>query len=323
MQWAEFDVLTLNLRSARAQLVGLQGENETLRAELATLRSKAPKSPDGRSTPRLERELAELRAKLDSVSKEHAGQVEEKDRQIVELQRRANELGKLEKSLEELRFLKAAEFPDQYRAELDQSLESLLRAQVKKLEGELVHAGSQGRELARQLDDLRSELTTRNARITELEGTIEGYETAAAPGSLPADAISLQSTSTVSTQAPDSVVTILTNQRDRLKRQKEELEDRYTALHQCLEGQKVEASRLRLDNAKLFEQVKVMSGAARNRLADGFTVEDGLDEPSGPTQFGHETRSSPFRMLFQSVRLLPSPCLLLARTNGSVVIGNP
>lgn len=286
VQWAEFDVLNLNLRTARAQIVELQGENEILRADLASLQETSG-APSNDLTQRLEKEIAELKEKIKATSEAHLRQMAEKDAQIMDWRRRAGGMCDLEKSLEELRFLKAAEFPDQYNQGLDQPLEALLRGQVKKLEGELVLANGQSRELTKQLDTLKTELTTKDNCIIELERAVERYEASAANLSPPADAISLQSNSSLSTQNVDSIVAILTNQRDRLKKQKEDIEDKYTAVYQQLECQKIELSRLRSDNTKLTDKIKLLPRFLEGKIENNLMIDSEL---GGLLDHGQSTR---------------------------------
>lgn len=294
VQWAEFDVLNLNLRTARAQIVELQGENEILRADLAGLQEKSLEASSAGLTQGLEEEIAELREKLKATSEDHLRQMAEKDAQIMKWQKRIEGMTSLEKSLEELRFLKAAEFPDQYNLESDQPLEALLRGQIKKLEGELVLANGQSHESTKQLEVLKIELATKDDRILELERAVERYEASATNLSPPADAVSLQSNSSLSTQNIDSIIVILTNQRDRLKKQKEDIEDKYTTIYQQLECQKIELSRLRSDNAKLVDKIKLLSRSLEGKTENSFMMDSELGGLSGHSQPIHGVKLNSF-----------------------------
>lgn len=138
----------------------------------------------------------------------------------------------MERSQAELRILKAAEFPDIYDPTKDQSLEAILQQKNKKLESDLVHTRNNLRELQSASKATEVELKDAKKKNGELEKLITRYEESAALAVMPPtnDSGSVRSASTEQTTFPatDSIVTVLTNQRDRLRKQNQDFEEVFT-----------------------------------------------------------------------------------------------
>lgn len=222
---AEFEVVNMNLENTRRQVVELQRENELLVLEIKSLGQNEP-SLDSRKIAELEEDVLDLQAKLEEERARRSHEQRDRDRRLETLQRKLDELSDVEKSLEELKRMKAAEYPDLYTAEHNQSLEALLQMKNKKLETDLVHARNNLREVQHRLESLEADMAAAGEKNAELQRIITRYEESATIAAIvPASndsGVSLASASTVG--ADSTVLTVLTNQRDRLKRYSEELE---------------------------------------------------------------------------------------------------
>jgi homeobox protein cut-like len=197
--------------------------------------------------------------------------------------------------------LKAAEFPDLYNPTNDQSLESLLQQKNKKLESDLVQMRNGNRDLQSQLKKMAANLDELQKKNAETEKIIARYEDSAAIAAMPGDNNSIKSASTehVTLPSADSIVVVLTNQRDRLKKQNNELEERLATINKQLDSQKQESNRLQADNVKLFERIKYIEAFANKKTPAKENVDTELGDLL-PYQNIYEERLDPFRLFFQN-----------------------
>ena len=151
----------------------------------------------------------------------------------MSLHKRLEAVNDTEKALKELRHLKTIEFPDLYNPALDQTVETLLQQRNKKLEGEIVSVRNAYRESQSQIEAKNAEISALINKTSELEKLVTRYEDSAAIAVVQqgaqhgvSDGASVKSVHSDRSHTVDStVITVLTNQRDRLKQQKSDLED--------------------------------------------------------------------------------------------------
>ncbi|PJF18824.1 Protein CASP [Paramicrosporidium saccamoebae] len=225
LKWAEMDVINLNLEGYRRQLTELQRENEMLRAEVESNKSILPEVDMDRMRA-LEEDVSDLQKKLAEDQASTKNIMLKKDQELEATKKRLEAFKDVEKSLTELRTMKAAEFPDLYDPSKDQTLEAILQQKNKRLESDLVNMRNQHRELQGQIKTITGNLEEIQKKKSEMERIITRYEESAAIAAMPSDSVSVRSMSTdhASMPANDSIMTVLTNQRDRLKKQNQDLE---------------------------------------------------------------------------------------------------
>ena len=220
---AEFEVVGLNLENTRRQVVELQRENQLLRLETASLKQNEP-VVDSRKIAELEDDLLDLQTKLEEEQAKRKKDLKDRDRELETMRKKLQELENVENSLEELRRMKAAEYSDLYDPVQNQSLEALLQMKNKKLETDLVHSRIGLGEIQKQVKVLETELTSVNEKNSELQKLITRYEesTTIAAISPPTNDSGMSLASSIGQDS--TVIAVLTNQRDRLKKYSEDLE---------------------------------------------------------------------------------------------------
>lgn len=237
LKLAELDVVNMNSETSRRQIMELQRENELLRAEVESIQSTLP-ILDTRRIKELEEDIMDIQAKLEEEQCKNQTIIKKKDEEIALHLSKLESLCEMEKFLQELRALKAAEFPETYDPLKDQSLELLLQQKNKKLEGDLVQMRNNVRELQNQLKQMTIELENTHQKSMEMEKVITRYEESAAIATMPGETDSISSTigNDYGKVLNEPIITVLTNQRDRLKRQNQELEDVWRANFSFFQG---------------------------------------------------------------------------------------
>lgn len=209
---SEVGILLMKLEDAHAEIQELKQANEELLSkntkipELSTLQAKLSEVTNAYEEAIRERiEMEKTAVSLNICIKEH----EEKD-----LELRTN----FEHVKKELESIKACEFSG-ISDQANLTIEQLINLKNRKLETEIVHLRLYNEEIEKLRSGLEIRISELEHRQKELEETIEKYE------NFDTETISFSSpTSTDGSMSPEKLISMLNNQRDRLKRRNQELE---------------------------------------------------------------------------------------------------
>lgn len=277
----ELELMNKTVETNKLRIIELQRENELLQAELYNVRNETPKV-DERRVAELEEDIMDLQARFDQEKTKTKSLVDLKDQEISQLKVQLAQFKDSDKVVNELKVLKGQIFAEAFDPQQNQSLEYLLGEKNKKLQVELTRMENLYREKDETIKGLEMNRASLQKKINDLERTMSQYEESA-------------SIATTSTGTDPAAASVLLNQRDRLKSQKDELEQRLRQLSQILESQKLESDRLQKDNIKLYERISQLEAintkTSMSRDIIDAEVGDPLHHPYSPAYEDHNCSS--------------------------------
>ncbi|ORX63384.1 hypothetical protein K493DRAFT_106982 [Basidiobolus meristosporus CBS 931.73] len=293
---AELDIVVMDLERASAKIVELEGENEVLKNEVQAARDE--RGSDERIAE-YERRYAEQEGEISKLIKQieslrqSASQSEnvtssrkanfestlsEKEKEIQELKSQLRERKDYIQIKNELEILKSVEFAN----ELDEaqktngvngdtkpgSLEKLLMLKNRKMENELTNLKLTLQQVNTDLvkaqeefSKAQSELTDQKSLTKKLEEDLSNVNARRSVSSItdPLSTESRPSSPFLNSSNDNSIIPILTSQRDRFRQRNFELEEEVRGLNERISDLGGELESLREDNVKLYEKIQYIS----------------------------------------------------------------
>ncbi|KAK9767154.1 hypothetical protein K7432_003246 [Basidiobolus ranarum] len=293
---AELDIVVMDLERASAKIVELEGENEVLKTEVQAARDE--RGTDERIVEyerryaEQEGEISKLIKQIESlrqtvtqsesassnrkVNLENA--ITEKEKEVQELKAQLKERKDYIQIKNELEILKSVEFAN----ELDEaqktngvngdakpgSLEKLLMLKNRKMENELTNIKltlqDANNDLKRAQDDyakVQRELNDQKNLTKKLEEDLSNVNARRSVSSMadPLSTDSRPSSPFLNPGSDNSIIPILTSQRDRFRQRNFELEEEVRGLNETVSDLRGELESLREDNVKLYEKIQYIS----------------------------------------------------------------
>ncbi|EFC49072.1 predicted protein [Naegleria gruberi] len=138
----------------------------------------------------------------------------------------------------------------------EKTVEQLLKEKVMKLENDLTKSNQNNREKEEKIETLNTELTQLSAKTKEQASMIERLESNV-------DNLMKSPKNEESTDA-QSLISILTEQRNRFRDKNNVMEEQYAQLKQQMEQVENEVGKLRKENLKLYEKTKYLQSFGNN-----------------------------------------------------------
>nr|CAG4713770.1 unnamed protein product [Naegleria fowleri] len=170
----------------------------------------------------------------------------------------------LQKLQERINTLQQLEFGYDSNSQ-EKSVEQLLKEKVIKLENDLTKSNQNNREKDEKIEALNSQLNELSVKASEQLKTIEKLE--ANVDQLMKSSTLPSNTEEVSISEPQSLISILTEQRNRFRDKYNTLEEENLKLKQHIEHLENEQSKLRKENLKLYEKTKYLQFYNQNALS--------------------------------------------------------
>lgn len=262
----ELEVLSGYLEESRQQCLDLQQESSKLKLTQPADQLKVTHMQEIEGLKREhESQLGQLTFSLQSMQKEMA-----KQQELLEYQR----------DYEEIKRKYEVFIKEQFDGteDLNLSVEELLGRKNKTLERELVCLRLELEGLGKERNYLAQEKDTLTQTIVTMDSTIKQYESMADPQIASPDQ-SLDDTRSMEGSSAQEIITILTNQRERLKRKNEDLEQRVQVIVGENNTMKIDMSRIKTDYAKLNQKYRNLESqlVVYNRANQGKDVESGQE----------------------------------------------
>ncbi|KAG2373185.1 hypothetical protein C9374_012787 [Naegleria lovaniensis] len=145
----------------------------------------------------------------------------------------------------------------------EKSVEQLLKEKVIKLENDLTKSNQNNRDKDEKIESLNTQLNELSVKASEQLRTIEKLE--ASVDQLTKSSTLPSNTEEVNTSLePQSLISILTEQRNRFRDKFNTLEEENLKLKQHIEHLENEQSKLRKENLKLYEKTKYLQSYNQN-----------------------------------------------------------
>lgn len=253
----EMKILSATIEQERMNNLGMERECSQLKIALESQTSlEALKRKH-------EQEMHDLEAKSNLRIQELQNEINFYKDQITQLESKWTSVQDYAAIKEELLQLKQQHFNlDADMATLP--LSNLNEQAIKKLEAELVALRLQLQSLQSQNEALEIEVGSERQRSSELESAVNNYEKLIQSSSLEDSAI-LDDSSPTATQTSfkhDDVITVLSNQRDRLKKRNQELENEIERIKSSMDLINNDGNRIKCENAKLYERLRYLENYA-------------------------------------------------------------
>lgn len=290
---AELDMAHRDAELWKKRVLELEQRNEVLRKDLSSASSdsaaEATKQEFQKKLANLESENAFLAANLDQLKSKIAAITKENESRALLLQRdlqnSTKEISNLKAKLEstadydelkhELHLLRQIEFGDDPDDDSNKQIDSLLIQKNKAMASELASFRSQHEGLISQISSLQTQLSAaaeEHTKLQQLNAKLENdlADIREVQGSQFNDNSSLMSgmsrmtratnkTSISSTTDENSILPIITKQRDRFRDRNKELEDELKRNSNQLNDLRRQIRILRSDNEELYEKTRYMA----------------------------------------------------------------
>jgi len=206
----EFEIISASLAQLRLQNLGL---HEDISMKDLTL---SQRNLDNRD----KHEIAQLRIKIASMDEHLAATVEQYSREIKGLSVDIDSKRDYEKVKSRLAaFLQS----DLGISESDSAEEAMIK-KIRKLESELVNVRLEQSKISQANFDLNHQISNKQVTIEELQATLNQYEKLAQSLSNFSPDQSMDDAASITHFNSDDIITVLTNQRERLKKRNNDLE---------------------------------------------------------------------------------------------------
>lgn len=344
---AEVEIMMNDLERANERVNDLQRDKELLQKQVSELRKTVSNSEDLENiTAHYENQLlikeAEISRLVEALSKLKAAPVAkqvtqssaiteletkltEKQEEIDALQEKLAEQKDYHEIKKELEIIKHIEFsngvgsspaPGDLAVDDNVSLETLLINKNKKLQSELTTLRLEGEELRVQLrdalareDSTRSIISEQRKLIAKLEDDIVHMNQITMSTSHDLPFTNDVMNGAPAGGGPDSIVTIITSQRNRFRKRITELEEQLKKHQEDITQHKNEINALTQDNVKFYEKIRYLeSYPYRNSVntssnSNKTTIVNMPSDVKSKYQSMYEEKLNPFQAFHEKERL--------------------
>ncbi|KAI0464482.1 hypothetical protein LJB42_002097 [Komagataella kurtzmanii] len=271
--YSNYDMLNRDLESNKLKILELERLNNSLKEELAMKDDKAYQ----KRVTELEKESVEYLSKLEEerLNKRNAikSLKDELDQTKETLNEKIEECARLNSSLKEkndyeqikqdLKVLKLIELGEGEEEELTGTLDNILLNKNKKLSNELVSYRSKQEDMVNSIQELEEKLAFSQKQVEQLQHLNQDLEKETSVEKW--DAISMISANPDTSIQDNSLITMVSQQRDRFKQRSKDLEkDVRLQLNKISELQRKVQS-LSSDNNQLYERIRFLSSYDSNK----------------------------------------------------------
>lgn len=349
---AELEMATRDAEFSTKRSIELENRNEQLRRELSMVKSKIDDNDAQKENRKrifeLESEnsralatLGQLRNKLQSAQSDQKDKGDHYERQIGQLTAEVRNLKtKLEETndydelKQELHILRQLEFGTDEQNDSDSNeVDSLLMQRNKALTSELADIRLQHDGLVSKIGELEHTIKSTEVELNnayahnrrleaDLQNAVESHrfnDTASMISGV--SKFTTMTRGTSGNEESQSILPIITKQRDRFRDRCTELEEEYRKLTAVINEYKRQVTQLKKDNEDLYERTRYLastSTASTGRRV--FQPKPNMDLESNPYRQSYESKLHPieqFRMQEQeriSSRLSPAERLFISLT---------